>query len=161
MRGVPPHEGSFHFASRFTGERTISVKNYNDVYMKVHVSSLLPPIYRNFYPCVEFFFLLQTLRCCTAREIMCASGTSRPPPPKLSGELSSQAPYVHTELRVCVCVCVSVSMCVCAPCVYLCVCVWMYICRKTRTLFRHPIFRSWTHHQMWTSADWGDSANGC
>ena len=42
-----------------------------------------------------------------------------------------------------------------------CVCVWVCICRKTRTLFRHPIFRSWTHHQTWTSADWGDSANGC
>ena len=44
--------------------------------------------------------------------------------------------------------------------VCLCVCVWVCICRKTRTLFRH-IFRSWTHHQTWTSADWGDSANGC
>ena len=30
--GKPAHEGSFHFASRFTGERTISAKNYNDVY---------------------------------------------------------------------------------------------------------------------------------
>ena len=34
-------------------------------------------------------------------EGLCASGSSRPPPPKLSGELGSQAPYVtllHTEL---------------------------------------------------------------
>ena len=30
--GKPAHEGSFHFASRFTGEKTISAKNYNDVY---------------------------------------------------------------------------------------------------------------------------------
>ena len=37
-------------------------------------------------------------------------------------------------------------------CVHACVCV---------CVFRHPIFRSWTHHQTWTSADWGDSANGC
>ena len=53
-------------------------------------------------------------------------------------------------------------ICVCA-CVCVCVCVWVCICRKTRTLFRHPIFRSWMHHQTWTSADWGDtcSANGC
>ena len=36
-----------------------------------------------------------------APPVLCASGSSRPPPPKLSGELSSQAPYVtllHTEL---------------------------------------------------------------
>ena len=33
---------------------------------------------------------------------MCASGTSRPPPPKLSGELSSRSPYVHTELCLCI-----------------------------------------------------------
>ena len=41
------------------------------------------------------------LRCYAARESLCASGSSRPLPPKLSGELSSQATYVtllHTEL---------------------------------------------------------------
>ena len=50
---------------------------------------------------------------------------------------------------LCLCVCV---------CFHSCVCVWVCICRKTRTLFRHPIFRPWTRHQTWTSADWGDSA---
>ena len=42
-----------------------------------------------------------------------------------------------------------------------CVCVWVCICRKTRTLSRHPTLRPWTHHQTWTSADWGASADGC
>ena len=40
------------------------------------------------------YFQTMILRCC-------ASGSSRPPPPELSGELGSQAPYVtllHTEL---------------------------------------------------------------
>ena len=78
------------------------------------------------------------LRCCAVRESLCASGSSRPPPPKLSGELSSQASYVTllfcprltklvrglwNGLRTCVCACVHASV---RPCVCVCVrpCVW-------------------------------------
>ena len=43
-------------------------------------------------------------------------------------------------------------------CVCVCVCVWVCICRKMRTLFRYPTFRPRTHHQTWTSTDWGASA---
>ena len=57
---------------------------------------------------------------------------------------------------ICVFVCVFINLEWCV-----CVCVCVCICRKTRTLFRHPTFRPWTHHQTWTSTDLGDSADGC
>ena len=49
----------------------------------------------------RIYFQTMILRCCAARESLRASGSSRPPPPKPSGEPSCQAPYVtllHTEL---------------------------------------------------------------
>ena len=62
-------------------------------------------------------------------------------------------------LYVCMCVCVCVCACVRAcvrACVCVCVCVRVCICRKTRTLFQHPTFRPWTHHQTWTSSRIGE-----
>ena len=57
-------------------------------------TSLHAPIYRNFYRSVHWKIkLIQTFRCRATRESLCANGSSRAPPPKLSGELSSQAPY--------------------------------------------------------------------
>ena len=100
MRGA----GASLMRVRFTLHHDLQVKDpflqkTTMMSMKVHVSSLLPPIYRNFYPCVEKIKFFKHFDVAPPREIMCASGTSRPPPPpKLSGELSSQAPYVHTEL---------------------------------------------------------------
>ena len=41
--GGPPQEGSFHFASRFTGERTISAKNYNEWCLCHEGSCILSP----------------------------------------------------------------------------------------------------------------------
>ena len=59
--------------------------------MKVHLSSLHAPIYRNFYMCVgkkfEHFDVERPVKVCAP------TGLSRAPPPKLSGELSFQAPY--------------------------------------------------------------------
>ena len=37
--GGPPHEGSFHFASRFPGERTISAKNYKNYKLRMYTRS--------------------------------------------------------------------------------------------------------------------------
>ena len=69
--------------------------------------------------------------------------------------------FVYAYMNVCTCLCMCVfvyCMCMCV-CVCVCrVCVRVCICRKTRTLFRHPTLRPWTHHQTWMSADWGDSA---
>ena len=47
-----------------------------------------------------------------------------------------------------------------------CVCVMngimsVYLPENEGPCSDHPSFRSWTHHQTWTSADWGDGANGC
>ena len=53
MRGAggPPQEGSFHFASRLQ-EKEPKLQKVTMMSMKVHVSSLHAPIYRNFYLCV-------------------------------------------------------------------------------------------------------------
>ena len=56
MRGTAPQEGSFHFASRFK-EKEPKLQKATKMSMKVHVSSLHAPIYRNFYLCVGIFFL--------------------------------------------------------------------------------------------------------
>ena len=58
MRGIPsqkgdcpPQEGSFHFASGLQ-EKEPKLQKATMMSMKVHVSSLHAPIYRNFYLCV-------------------------------------------------------------------------------------------------------------
>ena len=38
------------------------------------------------------------LRCCAARESLCASGSSRPPPPKLPSSVCDTAAYGAWEL---------------------------------------------------------------
>ena len=46
--GGPPQEGSFHFASRLQ-EKEPKLQKTTMMSMKVHVSSLHAPIYKNFY----------------------------------------------------------------------------------------------------------------
>ena len=72
--------------------------------------------------------------------------------------------YVHRlEFGMrCACVCVMVYVfaflfiCVCGGG---CVCECVFAGKRPCSDILH--FRPWTHHQTWTSADWGDSVDGC
>ena len=66
-------EGSFHFASQLQ-EKEPKLQKATMMSMKVHVSSLHAPIYKNCYLCVGKK-KVQTLRCRATRKSLCANGS--------------------------------------------------------------------------------------
>ena len=100
-RGVPPQtgdcrpqEGSFHFASRFTEERTKIAKKWQWCLWRF----MCPLSMHQFIEisiCALENKIIQTFDVKRPVKVCAPTGLSRAPPPKLSGELSSQAPYQY------------------------------------------------------------------
>ena len=93
----PPSRGFFSLCITIYRRKNQNCKQATMMSMKVHVFSLHAPIYRHFYPCVGKINKFKHFDVERPVKVCAPTGLSRAPPPKLSGELSSQALYEKGE----------------------------------------------------------------
>ena len=96
----PPLEASFHFASRLQKKEPKSWQA-TMMLMKVHVSSLHAPIYRNFYLCVQKNNFFKHFNVERPVKVCVLTGVSHAPPPKLQRELCLQVSFWNQGLFPC------------------------------------------------------------